>query len=48
MIVRRVVILNGLKGKLEVVEKKKTILDDFKVDRSPNEYHIKINIYVEI
>jgi hypothetical protein len=48
MMVRRVVILNELKGKLKVVEKKETIPEDFRVDRSVDEDHIKTNIYVEI
>jgi len=48
MMVRSVVVLNELKGKLEVVEKKERIPKDFIVDRSADEDHIKTNIYVEI
>jgi hypothetical protein len=48
MMVRSIVILNELKGKLEVVEKKERIPKDFRVDRSVDEDHIKTNIYVEI
>jgi hypothetical protein len=48
MMVRSSVILNELKGKLKVVEKKERIPKDFKVDRSIDEDHIKTNIYVEI
>ena len=48
MMVKSVVILNELKGKLEVVEKKECIPEDFRVDRSIDEDHIKTNIYVEI
>ena len=43
-----VVVLNELKGKLELVEKKERILEDFRVDKSTDEDHIKTNIYVEI
>ena len=46
--VRSVFILNGSRGKLEVVEKKERIPEDFRVDRSVDEDHIKSNIYVEI
>ena len=37
MMVRSVVVLNELKGKLKVVEKKKCIPEDFRVDRSDDE-----------
>ena len=37
MRVRSVVVLNELKGKLEVVEKKERIPEDFRVDRSVDE-----------
>jgi hypothetical protein len=43
-----VVVLNDLKGKLKIVEKKECIPEYFRVDRSVDEDHIKINIYVEI
>jgi hypothetical protein len=46
--VRSDVILNELKGKLDVVEKKEHISEDFKVDRSADEDHLKTNIYIEI
>ena len=48
MMVRSIVIINELKGKLKVVEKKECIPEDFRVDRSVDEDHIKTNIYVEI
>ena len=48
MMVTSVVVLNELNGKLEVVEKKERIPEDFRVDRSVDEDHIKSNIYVEI
>jgi hypothetical protein len=48
MMVGSVVVLNELKGKLKVVEKKERIPEDFRVDRSADEDHIKTNIYVEI
>ena len=48
MMVTSVVVLNELNGKLEVVEKKERIPEDFRVDRSVDEDHIKKIIYVEI
>ena len=48
MMVTSIVVLNELKGKLGVVEKKECIPKYFRVDRSVDEDHIKTNIYVEI